>query len=277
MKELIVNADDFGLHPAINAGVRKAHQHGIVTAASLLANGEAYEEAITIAQQDGLDTGIHLTLTGGAPVSAPAAVPSLLDDNLEFHPTISGFLVRYFCGSIRLAEVEVEWRHQIQRMVDSGLRPSHLDGHQHVHLLPRLFELCLRLADDFNIRYIRAPEQFPFLIPAVPLKRRLVGGLLAYSLKHCPTQRDRPPDSPNSLMGMDVSGHLNLPRLQRMLDLLPAGVSELHCHPALGAGQSSGLPDWGFEWDIELESLSHPKIRQEIDRLGISLRSFVKK
>ena len=51
MKRLIVNADDFGLHPLINEGILESHQKGIVTSTSLLASGEAFDDAIMLARE----------------------------------------------------------------------------------------------------------------------------------------------------------------------------------------------------------------------------------
>ena len=68
MKQLIVNADDFGLHPLINAGIIKGHQEGFITSTSLMPSAPCWQEAVRLAKENPrLGIGVHLTLVGGVP------------------------------------------------------------------------------------------------------------------------------------------------------------------------------------------------------------------
>src|SRR5260370_17726545 len=81
----IVNADDLGWTAGVNRGIAEAHRHGIVTSASLLANGQAFAEAVELAQDtSGLGVGVHLNLSDGPPVAPPGVAPSLLNDSSQF-------------------------------------------------------------------------------------------------------------------------------------------------------------------------------------------------
>ena len=156
MKSLIVNADDLGWAEGVNQGIAEAFRHGIVTSTSLLANGEAFEEGVKAAKSaPGLGVGVHLNLNDGAPVADRESVMSLLNDDGDFAGGPESLLLKRARRGLVLAEVEEEWDAQIQRVRDSGIQPTHLDGHKHVHMLPGLFEIALRLAKNHAIGAIR--------------------------------------------------------------------------------------------------------------------------
>ncbi|HSL81977.1 MAG TPA: ChbG/HpnK family deacetylase, partial [Thermoanaerobaculia bacterium] len=77
---LIVNADDLGRTPGVNAGIFAAHEGGVVSSATLMVASPAAEEAAAaLPRHPGLGVGLHVTLTGSVPVLPPARVPSLVD------------------------------------------------------------------------------------------------------------------------------------------------------------------------------------------------------
>src|ERR1700678_2779352 len=75
-KQLIVNADDFGFTPDVNQGIVEAHQRGILTATTLMADGEAFDDAVRLARETpALDIGCHLVLIGGRSLISGRAYP----------------------------------------------------------------------------------------------------------------------------------------------------------------------------------------------------------
>ena len=130
-KQLIINADDFGIHPAVNEAVRRAATEGILTSTSLMAGGDAFDEAVEMARSmPSLGIGIHLTLVGGIkPVLPPSEVPSLTWDNGVFCHDYGKLIVRDLEGKISLSEVYAEWDAQIQKIMNTGLPVTHMDGH----------------------------------------------------------------------------------------------------------------------------------------------------
>ena len=135
MKQLIVNADDLGLTPAVNRGIVRAFQNGIVTSASLLVTGGAFEEAVALARQNPkLDVGLHLTLVEERAVLDPDAIPTLVDQSGRFPRTSAEFIRRAILGGISWYEVEREIAAQIALFQKTGLPLSHLDSHQHLHM-----------------------------------------------------------------------------------------------------------------------------------------------
>src|SRR4029434_4221899 len=109
LKQLIVNADDWGLTPAVNRGVVRAFQDGIVTSASLLVTGSAFEEAVVLARQNPeLDVGLHLALVEERAVLGPDVLPTLVDETGRFPRTSTEFIQRALLGGISWHEVEQE-------------------------------------------------------------------------------------------------------------------------------------------------------------------------
>ena len=142
----MINADDFGFTPDVNEGIVEAHRHGILTATTMMANGEAFDDALRLARETpSLDIGAHLALVSGRSVLTgrplPAGVPQLL-----------AALAR---RQIRPYE---ELRAQVARLVDAGLRPTHLDTHKHTHLAPPVLDAVARIGEEFGIRWVRRPS-----------------------------------------------------------------------------------------------------------------------
>ncbi|WLH94058.1 ChbG/HpnK family deacetylase [Pseudomonas hefeiensis] len=146
-RQVIVNADDFGLDLNENALILRAFEASVISSATAMANMPAFEQACEMARQPLLDgrIGLHFNLSYGRPLSQSiASRPAFCDANGEFDLNISRYCLRL--GSKDLAAVEQELRAQWQRCLDHGLRPSHLDSHQHVHNIWPIGELVARFA-----------------------------------------------------------------------------------------------------------------------------------
>ena len=116
MKWLIVNADDFGLHSAVNHGIIEGYEKGCIRSTSFIAAGAAAEEAAALAQKHpGLGVGIHLTLVAEHSVLPPSEVPSLIWKNGRFLPDHVAFIRRYMTGGVRREELYAECEAQILR------------------------------------------------------------------------------------------------------------------------------------------------------------------
>jgi predicted glycoside hydrolase/deacetylase ChbG (UPF0249 family) len=263
-----VNADDLGLHPGINAGILKTHREGIVTSASLSPNGACFEEAVRLAKATpSLAVGIHLTLVGEAPLSDPAAIPTLAPDGRLPHYFTTLFR-RLLLGRISKDEIERELSAQVARAVDAGVRVSHLDSHQHVHLHPTLLPIVMRVARRFGIGAVRAARRVFALSGIRPalvslFSRRAAASLRAGGLR-----------TPDACLGLAETGGLDAPRLARLLAELPAGTSELICHPGLDGAAIARFYPWGFRWDEEARALTEPGLRDALAARGVALVSY---
>ena len=274
---LVVNADDFGISSRINEGILLAHQAGIVTATSLMAVGRAFEQAVQCCRAvPALDVGVHLTLVAERPLLPHRS--SLTGDDGRFPASAGAFLRRWLTGRIRRADVQAEWSAQIERALDHGIQVTHLDSHQHVHILPGLADLSLQLAARYNIPFVRVPvedlreDRWPSLhginrmLGATALRAswtlaRLAG---ARAVKHRPLR----------FLGFQAGGRLDDLCLQRLLRALrPGRAYELMCHPGLTPDEPD-VKRWQYNHEKELQALTSPAIRSEIAARGIELCNF---
>ena len=240
VKQLIVNADDFGMTENVNRGILEAHRKGIVTSSTLLANGAAWESAINLsAEAPRLGIGVHLNLSEGIPVSPATQIQTLVDSRRQLHLSPGQLWKALRNGQVRLSEIETELRAQVMRTVDAGITPTHLDGHMHVHVLPGVSEIVIRLAREFRIACIRCPaEQVRNIlqglggIRAVVTKRRAIALAVSIFAWRFRRQLERAGLLyPEHFYGISKMGFLDLRCLQDILRSLPHGTSELMCHP----------------------------------------------
>lgn len=158
-KKVIFNADDFGLNQAVNAGIEEAIEAGRITSASLLPNGPATDQAITIAQVHEFPVGIHLNLLHEAPISPRESVPSLVHEEGRMPAGYKAFLRGRLRGRIHFEDVAREFRHQIQKISARDIEVDHLDSHQHLHLFPDLISTVAGLARRNGINRIRTADE----------------------------------------------------------------------------------------------------------------------
>jgi hopanoid biosynthesis associated protein HpnK len=275
MLRLIVHADDFGLSEQVNEGIVQAHLNGIVTSASVIANGQAFEHAMRSWRSvPTLDLGIHLTLVEEQPLLAPASIPSLVDARGQLHSHATGFTRKYVLGKIRLREVRRELEAQVRKVLSHGMRVSHLDSHQHLHMLPRIWRMTIELAKEYGIPAIRVPHE-PVRLYMLQSKRSRsrVLQLLVLNL-FCRLGGNVRGVHTDHFAGFFFGGHLHKQNLQTLLQHLPpAGTCELMCHPGCCDPQTR-YRHWGYHWSDELSALVDPEIADVLQRQGIQLISY---
>jgi hopanoid biosynthesis associated protein HpnK len=160
-KYAVIVADDFGSSSSVNLAVAEAHDRGILTAASLMAGGAAFEEAAEIARKRrGLSVGLHVTLCDGNAVLPCSEVPGLTDSRGRFENSPSRAWMKYRRAGL-LGQLDREIEAQFERLEKAGVRPTHIDGHHHLHMHPAIFELLCGHALRRGIRWIRIPRE-PF-------------------------------------------------------------------------------------------------------------------
>ncbi|MFH0725361.1 MAG: ChbG/HpnK family deacetylase [Pseudomonadota bacterium] len=274
---LVVNADDFGISQSINDGIARAHREGIVTATSLMAGGRAFDHAVAWCRSlPTLDVGAHLTLVAEKPLLKKKSTLTGADGRLP--PSIRVLLGRLWGGRISRADIQAEWSAQIERILASGIRVTHLDSHQHLHALPGIGRLTLNLARDYHIPFVRVPiedRMAPRSLTRQSLFRSaeamvLRGSCLFSGLNRRSAGEFPPPQS----LGFQEGGSLDLARLQRLLrSLRPGRVYELMCHPGLTPVEPE-VKRWRYHHREELGALSSPVIRAEIAARNIRLCTF---
>lgn len=279
MKQLIVNADDFGLHPLINAGIIKGHQEGFITSTSLMPSAPCWQEAVRLAKENPrLGIGVHLTLVGGVPsVLTKEQVSSLLDDDGLFLPDYVAFAKRYYSGAVKKAELEAELRAQLERALSCGVNITHIDSHQHTHVLPGINSLVLKLSNEYNIIRVRIPKEGYLFTGGFQTG---VGRLIGRSgLSFCADMAALRADSlglrhPQHFYGMLAGGHLNAQLIANILRQLPEGVSEIMTHPGLDSAALGKAFSWQYHWREELDAYLDAGNKALLKELGIEPVSF---
>jgi hopanoid biosynthesis associated protein HpnK len=270
-KRIIVNADDFGLTEEVNQGIVRCYREGILKSASLLSNGSAFLNAVRLSRENkGLGIGVHLCLSEERAILPKGKIPSLVDENNLFFKSYFKFLTRFCLKKIRLSEIEGELDAQIQRVLDVGIKPTHLDSHQHLHLLPEIFNIVVKLARRYDIRVIRLANQaldyrtilsknffkcLILLFLSIQNRRKLKGANIYYA---------------NNLLGINSSGNLTYRNLVDWLRRPDIEINEIICHPGYLAGKCS-YPHWHYHWQQELDALTNPHLKELISDLGTEI------
>jgi predicted glycoside hydrolase/deacetylase ChbG (UPF0249 family) len=273
MKRLIVNADDLGMCDAVDEGIIKAHREGIVSSATLLACGESAAHAAALALENpGLGVGVHLCLTRLKPLSGPAQIPTIAKRGVLPSGPLR-LMAGLIYGSVDRADIAVELRAQIQKAIELGIRPTHLDGHQHMHVMPGIFPVVARLAKEFDIPVIRFPvgpwlgvkgafsnvEKFMLELLANTQETRING----YGFRR-----------PDRFYGLGLTGRLDAASVLGIIRRLPDGTSELMCHPGLRDDEAAKRLGWGDGWEAELAAVSDPRLKDALSDAGVELSGY---
>jgi predicted glycoside hydrolase/deacetylase ChbG (UPF0249 family) len=263
----VVNADDFGFTRDVNEGIIEAHQHGILTAATLMANGDAFEDAVRLARENSsLDIGAHLVLIGGRSVAEPQrALPSSL-------PRLLKEIV------LRRIRIYDELTAQVRRILEAGIRLTHLDTHKHSHLAPPVLDAVTRISDEFRIRWVRRPFDLPITAArgAAPWSKRAASAGMAFAgsrfRRALAARRCRTTDY---FAGFQITGRFRTGELVALIRALPDGSTELMCHPGRCTGELRGARTRLKESrEEELAALTSPDARTALHDSGVELVNY---
>ncbi len=287
MRELIVNADDFGLTKNVSAGIIAAHLRGIVTSTTLMANGRAFGFAVSMAgSAPRLGIGVHLNLREGNPVSPASRIPSLVDARGRLHLTSEQLWAGILKGKVSLSEVERELEAQTEKVIRAGVSPTHLDGHKHMHVVPGVSAIVIRLAQRFGIRSVRCPvERAPNLgrllrssqgARTAIIKQYLVGRGVSALAWRFRLHLDRAGlTCTNRFLGLSETGFFDTRSLLGMLGRVSEGATELMCHPG---GVDDDLVKTGTrllsQRAVELQALMAPEVKKFAADRGIQLINY---
>lgn len=260
MKKIIVNADDFGLTEGVNRGIISAYKKGIVTSVSLMANGNAFERAVYLLKNNpGLDAGIHLTLIEEKPLLPKKEIPSLVIADGNFIRNYFQFAKKYLLGRIVITEVEKESDAQFKKIIERGIKINHIDSHQHIHLIPGILKIVIKLAKKYGIRMIRCPLRFIPILKQSSVKNIFPAfalNLLSYNAYL--TTKQKGLFSPLYCFRLS-SYNTNIYKqiVSKIFSLADFHASEIICHPAeLDDELLSRYRHWDLHWKEELKALT---------------------
>lgn len=266
-KQLVVNADDFGFTHDVNQGIIEAHQRGILTATTLMANGDAFEDAVQLARENPtLDIGAHLVLIGGRGLAAP-------------HEPLPSSVTRLLAAiTLRQLRIYDELAAQVRRILDAGIRLTHLDTHKHTHLAPPVLDAVARIAEEFRIPWVRRPFDLPITAARATTtrgKRAVSRGLAlvrarfqkALTQQHCKTT--------DHFAGFQITGRFRTQELVALIQALPEGSTELMCHPGrCSAELAAARTRLKQSREEELIALTAPETRRAIVESRVELVNY---
>lgn len=282
MKCLIVNADDFGYTRGVNEGIIRAFRHGVVSSTTIMANAAAFDHAVALSRENpGLGVGCHLVLIGGKALTPAHEIPTLVDSAGNLPSVLPELTQKLTSGAVREEDVERELRAQIKKALDAGVQVTHLDSHHHMHRHPVVMKAALKLAVEFRILRVRNPfeDLWRLALPHVAgvhvwrSYHRSMPAVLKNAIAFRRLCRSHGVTTPEHFL---IAGPRQRPRFLELMRAARHGSSELMCHPGYYDGEFQNAEDDAMkrERETELEILTSPEIRKEIERQRIKLISF---
>lgn len=267
---LIVNADDYGLTSGVARGILTAHREGIVTSTSVLAVAPAWvATAGALADCPALGVGAHLTAVGeDPPLLTAAEVPTLVDRKGHLPRSWRQFLVLAAARRIDPDDLAREFGAQVDAITGAGVRLTHLDTHQHLHLWPLVRTVVLGMAERLGVavRVTRSAARSPVGLVVRRLSKTLEG-----------EARARGVPFPEVAAGLDEAGALDQAALVAVVARLAvsgSGPAEIGSHPGGAGDPERGRYRWAYRWEDELAALTSPEARRAVDAGGFVLGTY---
>jgi hopanoid biosynthesis associated protein HpnK len=282
VRRLIINADDFGLTSGVNLAIAKSGWCGAITSTTIMANGPAFSEAVSLAKTTPqLKTGCHIVLIDGKAVAS--SLPSLTDRRGQFRTSLMDFAGAAVSKRLAAKEVQREAEAQIRKIQSAGVALTHVDSHKHTHIFPQVLRPVLRAARACGIRAVRNPfepaRSWPreevARAPALWLRAAGVITFQLFAADFRRTIREEGMRSTDGTVGIAVTGKLDQKMLLAILGALPEGTWELVCHPGYADADLQAAGTRLVESrQVELEALTSEATKKAIGELGIELISY---
>ena len=290
MRRLIINADDFGLTAGVNRAIAEAHQRGVVTSTTLMANSRAFEGAIDTARSlqgtAPLSVGCHVVLLDGEPLLPADKVPTLLqpgNGDHHFRESLNDFVVASFRHKLNPEQIEAEASAQIDRIRAAGIEPSHFDTHKHAHMFPAVLRPLLRAAKSRGLKAVRNPFGQVWPLPLASLLRtRQVWKRFAQLnvLRNYAGNFRREVEAhglrtTDGSLGVLATGVLDMQLFTAIIESIPDGTWEFVCHPGYNDAELDRTQTrLRQSREQELSLLTSAEARQLLRRRDIELISY---
>lgn len=274
-RRIIINADDFGLCEGINQAVAQAHSEGILTSATIMTNMPAAEKAVKIAKKmPKLGVGVHLNLTEGPPVSKEACIERLLDADGQFACSPFTLSLVSLAGHKFRKSIRAELAAQIQWVIDHGLKPTHLDSHEHIHAFPALFSIVCQLAGRFGIGAVRWPFE-PEELSRTPWPLTSEDGRIRAQKVRIMARINRVQNKDFSkndmLFGIAHTGKIDVNFFKAIALYNSAATAEIMTHPGFTDGLDPDKTRLLHQRKVELEALCSDKTKRYFKDAKIKL------
>ncbi len=273
-REFILNADDFGLTQAHNQAVLEGYNNGFLTSASLCANGEGYDSAVHNILPDcpGLGIAVHLNIMEG---SALTKCPLLTDKNGNFNITYEMLLLDRKNKEV-LKQIENEFRAQIEK-IKNDVVIDHLDSHVHTHAIPEIFEITCKLANEYEINYVRTQFEELYFIPKFekhlslkyPINLIKIALLQYFTKQNRKTAQNYKIKTNDYILGVGYTGMMDSDAIEYGLQALDGDCTvEALIHPCK---YNNSVKDSHTE---EFEITQNLTLKDTINRLGFNITNY---
>lgn len=268
-KKLIINADDYGICPSVNYAIENLIRAGRLLDVSILANFKLYEESADfLLRQPEFAVGVHLNVVEGVAVSLAGKVKILLGSDGKFL-NLSRVLLRYTRAPFAVSEaVEIEWRNQIELLLESGLKISHADTHQHIHAFPPFWKILMKICNDYGIVAARLPREKS----EIGLRRTAGFALCQAANVSRGIFPNRNVRLNNHFLGFKRAGFYGEAEMIADVKNLKNGVTELCLHPSL----DDGVPYPALRGTLEYEAMTGSKLWRQIAESEIEITTWTK-
>ena len=238
-------------------------------------NGEAFDDAVRIANDNqGLGVGIHLSLVAEKCVAPAADLKTMVSEDGSLPENYSVFARQFVSRRFGTGEVRGEILAQIDKALSTGIKFTHIDSHQHLHMLPGIFDIVLQEAVDADIPAIRIPLERGGIGSGGLMRMAQTWMLSRISQARLRQVANAGMHSADWFWGLGVSGKMNEANLLDTLGRLRPGVNEVMCHPGISDEATLDRYHWGYSWDDELAALTSEAVRGFIESNDIRLANF---
>lgn len=283
-RKLIVNADGFGFTNGINKGIIESIEKGIVSSISCNVNFPYIQEILYIVKNHpNVSIGLHLNINVGKPVCKSDEVPTLVNEYGEFWGNMLNN--KLLLGHISLFELQKELEAQILKLQNFGINISHLDGHQHKHLLPGYFGVALKLGKKYNINRLRCHRKYlifrndknrklKIILYYLSNPRQIITHIYARILMNKAEQQGFV--MPDRLIAPAYFKNTNFPLCTwiNILKSMPSGINEIYCHPGYPDNELRNNAKYTDGRLSELAVLTSPELFKHIKKESVQVISF---
>ena len=284
VRRLIINADDFGLTAGVNQAVQDCHRAGLVTSTTLMANSNAFSDAVSIAKSlPSLRVGCHVVLIDGMPLLPARDVYSLLSHGINFRNSFSAFATAAMRGRLVPEQITAEAAEQMRKIQGEGLELTHFDAHKHAHMFPQVLRPLLQAAGECGVRALRNPfvpvkaVAYAHLVrrPKLWMRYSEVKTLRCFAAAFRSEVDAAGLRTTDGTFGIISTGALDQQLFNAIIGSIPEGTWEFVCHPGYNDPELARI-NTRLRQSREAERLvlTSPESRERIKAAGIELITY---
>ena len=158
MKVIFCN-DDFGISYGFTESIKECFLNGITTSTAICVNGNAYNYAVQLLKSElkKINLGLHLNLDYGR-----STTKELQNEDGKYKFTFLKYFIFLRLGNKSLLKsLEKDLNYQFKKVFLDNLNITFVNGHDHIYMIPPIFEIVCKLCKKYKVKYIRLPRE-PF-------------------------------------------------------------------------------------------------------------------